>query len=222
MTVTKPTGTVQNDVLIAAVMCNGGSTVTITPPSPFWNLILRSDISASAGADRTVALATYALVAGASEGASYTFDLGSAQFAPVAGILCYSGGDTTQPTDVSGDNQSGPTTTFTSLDAPTVTTHYANTRIIRVFAARRGGTTAGSVTEPAGYTERFETLQTNSTSYRHWLEASDVAQAAVGATGTATASQSTPVTYIAHTIAVAPAGSVVVTSTTDSIGMVGT
>src|SRR5262249_11448319 len=106
-----PTGTAQNDVMLAQIAVIGGTGQTITPPSG-WTLIRRDN---STNKD---AQAIYYKVAGSSEPASYTFTV-SASNKIVAGIVSYSGVDVSNPIDVSsGANGTGTAT----LTAPSLTT----------------------------------------------------------------------------------------------------
>src|SRR4051794_40587514 len=69
LTITKPTGVVANDVLVAAISARGGTGTTITAPAG-WTLIRRDDSAT------VLAMATYSKVAGASEPASYQWTFG--------------------------------------------------------------------------------------------------------------------------------------------------
>jgi RHS repeat-associated protein len=89
LSISKPAGTSQNDVLVASISVRPTS-VPITPPSG-WTLVSRYDNSGSP----TGYLATYIKVAGASEPASYTWTLGCCSGTGSAGgIQAFTGVDT--------------------------------------------------------------------------------------------------------------------------------
>ena len=92
LTISKPTGAVAGDVLVAQLVVNSSST-TITPPSG-WTLI-RSTSSGS-----SVIMASYDKVAGASEPSSYRWTFNVIQPA-TGGISDYIGVDNGKPIDAS-------------------------------------------------------------------------------------------------------------------------
>lgn len=180
----KPTGVVDNDVMIAVVTVFADlgdvTTLTITPPAG-WNLIRRMN-----HAGENMGMATYYKVA-ASEGASYTWTLSSGS--SLVGIMAYSGVDTADPIDVenaSTDLNGNPPGFGLSHVTPSVTTTVANTRIVTAFVHGDG---RGVFSPPAGETERFETAYGN-TGSDIASAGNDEAQAAIGATGTKTTSMS--------------------------------
>ena len=93
LTVNKPTGTAQNDVMIAAVSVRP-NTAGLTSPSG-WTLV--RTVENTGGAAHVLAI--YRKVAGASEPTSYTWTLSNSTGA-VGGIQSFSGVDTTSPIDV--------------------------------------------------------------------------------------------------------------------------
>jgi Bacterial Ig-like domain len=105
----RPGNVVAGDVMLATVAARG--TPTISAP-PGWTLV-RIDANAS-----TVRQAVFLCVVGASEPASYSFGLSSAQSA-AGGIVAYGGVDPANPIDAAGGqvNASSP-----SVTAPSVTT----------------------------------------------------------------------------------------------------
>ena len=148
LTINKPTGTVQDDVMIASIGVRP-NTATITPPSG-WTLVRRiNNTNATASS-----LAVYSRVAGASEPASYawTFDTSAGS---AGGIQTFSGVDTTNPIDVengqntaSGLTHATPDVTTTEAGGTatfTVTLSAASTSPVTVnFATADGTATAGS------------------------------------------------------------------------------
>ena len=126
LTITKPAGTADGDLLIAAVSHNDDNG-TISGPSG-WIQINQGTSGSSSSAD--IRLSVWYKVAGGSEPTSYTWTWPSGSYREaVGGIIRYSGVDTTDPIDDSaaaiGDSNS-PT-------APTVTTTVADTMIFRCW-----------------------------------------------------------------------------------------
>ncbi|MEK7426241.1 MAG: hypothetical protein AAB131_20655, partial [Actinomycetota bacterium] len=169
-----PAGTVQNDVMIAAIGVQP-NTAVITPPTG-WTLVNRID-NASATAN---SLAVYRKTAGAAEPSSYVWAISGVSYF-VGGIQTFSGVDTTTPVDV----QNGQTTAITLTHAtPSVVTTVANTMVVtaHTFASSR------TWTPPAGMTESFDVASpAPSNANGQSLEGARVAQAAAGVTGAKTA-----------------------------------
>jgi hypothetical protein len=130
----KPTGTVQGDLLLAVFTNNNQ---TVTRPSGWSQLFY---VNANATTGDVWSTGVYYKVAGASEGASYTFSVPSA--APLAlSLSAWSGVDTTTPIGtnfaqtISGSHAEPYTT-------PTATVGVTDGRMVYVRAVRIGGTTA--------------------------------------------------------------------------------
>ena len=128
-TISKPTGTVKDDVMIAAFQFNKGSAVT--PPTG-WNLLLRTDDTTN-----SMSVISYSKVAGTSEPTSYTWT-----FAPISGwctggIQAYIGVSTSTPADVYG----GQIGTSNSPTTPSLTTTAASDWLIGVWAVWNGNVT---------------------------------------------------------------------------------
>jgi len=177
-TINKPTGTVQNDVMIAAITF--GQNPTVTPPSG-WTLIKRVDNLDASGYSST---AVYYKVAGASEPASYTWTL-SVAGCMASWIASYYNVNTSTPIDVNNgqtnNSYSAPNYTFST---PSITTNYGSEMIVAAF-----GTFGGiyTWTPPTGMTEFADVNNTSSRA----IEGAEVAQASAGASGTKTATCST-------------------------------
>jgi hypothetical protein len=179
LSISKPAGVVEGNVMVAAVTAAG--TGTVTAPSG-WTAIK------SLTQGTALRQASYYKVAGASEATSYSWSLGSNRSAS-GGIAAYSGVNQTVPIDASasGGGESGNAT------APSATASAANDLGIAAasFAA------ATSATPDATTAERFDIASTSNTS-----ELADFAQASAGPT---TAKTITPLVstgaWIAQTIA---------------------
>lgn len=170
VTINKPSGVVENDVLVAALGFRPSS-ATITPPSG-WTLVRRVDNNGTGGAQSS--LAVYRKVAGASEPASYAWDVTGA-FGAAGGIQAFLNVDTTNPVDVENGQA---TAASLSHDTPSVTTTSPNTML--VTAHSYGSPTTW--TAPTGMTEAIDTLAGG-----HSLLASYVLQPPAAATGAKTA-----------------------------------
>ena len=178
LSITSPTGTLADDVLIATIAVSGVSSVGAAPAG--WTAI-NSQANTSAGTGLTVASFYRVLTAPAA--ASYSFSW-SGSHAAVGAILAYTGLDTTAPIDNSGAT-SNSTGTNANVRANAITTGYDNSLVVGVF-----GTIGASATftAPAGMTERVDyRVGTNPT-----VEIADEIQATAGSTGNnqATASAS--------------------------------
>lgn len=183
--ITKPTGVVANDVMIAHIAVRGGTGVTITPPAG-WTLIDSLDNST------VYKSSTYYKVATGSEGSNYTFTFSISRVA--AGIIsAYSGVDTAAPINADAVQFNAPATPLTS---PSVTTTVNNAWVIASYTQPAATTfTAGS-----GMTLRD---QDSGSTITGGLQ--DVVQASAGATGTKTISSLDTSGSIGHTIALTPA-----------------
>lgn len=192
VTVTKPAGTVADDILIAVVAWNSGA--TITPPAG-WTL-LRTDT------DGALTHKTYYKVAGGSEGASYQWSF-SAGADAAAAVAAYSGGRTSSPINAHGGNADGDAT----VTAPSITTNKNNCKLVGLFAIN--GTTgigggAGTWTPASGMTEREDSGGTTNVDVS--VELADETQATAGASGSRTATAApTVLDSVGALLAIAPA-----------------
>jgi hypothetical protein len=188
LTITKPTGTVQDDVMVANIYVVG-TNPTITAPSG-WTLILST-------LDGTTArLSTYYKVAGASEPASYQWTFSGASMTE-GGIITFYGVITTSPIDVYDGQANAASTSYT---APSVTTTVGNAMLVAAFGAKAGGS-SNTVTPPAGMTECYDVGQNNNGP--SCTEAATVAQTSAGASGTKVATGQSG-TNIGHLVALKP------------------
>lgn len=166
--VPKPTGTVQNDVMIAVL--RWAATVTnLTPPSG-WTLLFDHTATGS-----VVFMAAYFKLAGPSEPADYTWTHTESRFRQAA-ILSYRGGQPDDPIDASANVLD----TAAPFEAPSVTTTRPKDLVLVVLG---NGQIASQVSPPTGHTERYEASITGQAD--SLLQISDKEFAAVGATGTA-------------------------------------
>lgn len=139
--INKPTGTLEGDVMVAAISLSGSQ--SITAPAG-WTLVL----SGNNGTD--VQVDTYYKPAGASEPSSYSFSWTTSTRA-AGGILSYDGVDTVNTLDVTGTNATG---TGTSVTSTSITTINRGDMLIDVYAIN--STLGSSYTPPSGMTERID------------------------------------------------------------------
>lgn len=174
LTIAVPTGTVLGDVMIAAIATNP-STVPITAPAG-WTLIQ----AVTQGTATSNRISTYYRVATATEPASYTWLLSTAQTGSAGGIVSYSGVDNAAPIDASAG-----TATPNSLNhtAPSINPVGSSDILITVheFAS------SSSWTPPPGMTERVDIASRPASAAGITLEMNELLLAAAGATGTKTA-----------------------------------
>jgi hypothetical protein len=189
ISITKPTGTIQNDVMIANIYCGGSGNITVTPPSG-WTLVSQTSVTGQI-------MATYFKVAGASEPSSYSWSVSGGQ-QNQGGITTYYGVDTSNPINAYSNQSNSASTSYT---APSVTTTVNNTMLVGAFGAKAGGT-SNTVTPPSGFTELYDIGQNNNGPA--CLESSDYVQASAGASGNKVATGQSGVN-IGHLIALKPA-----------------
>jgi hypothetical protein len=193
LTIAQPSGTIQDDVMIASVAVTP-STTTITPPAG-WTLVRRTDN----GSATTNSLAVYRKAAGASEPTAYTWTLGGAT-AAAGGIQTFINVDTANPIDV----ENGQTTASGTAHAtPSVTTTVANAMVVTSHSFASSATWSS----PSGMNEEFDIAsETPTVSAGISITGAWVRQAAAGATGakSRTASGSAD-TGNAHILALKPA-----------------
>ena len=144
VTITKPSGTVQNDVMIASITLadlNGGvavNTATITAPSG-WTLIRTDSLVGTGTVAGKVRQSLYYKVAGASEASSYQWSFSVTSFSQGT-ISSYIGVDTTTPIDTSDGTTSqksnGPDIGEFSLSG--LTTTRDNVQLLGIVSSHIG------------------------------------------------------------------------------------
>ncbi len=197
--INKPTGTVENDVLVATVAFVGSSGYTVSPPGGGgWTLI--KDVSTSGYYPGK----TYYKVAGSSEPASYTFTVSSSTNAGVGGIVSYRNVNTSSPIDGNSALASGSSSTHV---APATTTTASETRTVVIYNQSTVGTglnMSWTATTPSTMSERVDTYGNFSTSYIG-LGFYDISQNDAGAMATKTATSTRSSSYTAFQFALVPA-----------------
>lgn len=205
ITVSKPSGVVDGDVLVASVVISADKTIVAGPSG--WTL-LDSQVTGSATGDCRHAV--YYRVA-SSEGSSYVWDFsGGADCA--AAILAYTGAGTV-PVDTSAARlMAGSTTGHT---APSVTTS-ADTVAVMAYGTNpffNGDTT---FTTPSGLTVRAEADPGAGTTNRAVLKVFDLAATAATPTGTKVTTLNNSAKGVAFTVGFKPSGAVAQTIVVDS------
>jgi hypothetical protein len=179
LTINKPTGVAQGDVLLATVTATG--TGTLTAPSG-WTAVQDTTQGTA------IRQLTYYKVAGASEPSSYSWGLGTSRKAS-GGVIDYRGVNQAAPIDASASAGG----TKGSAVAPSITTSAANGQLVAAVSF----VTSTTVTADVTTTERYDTTSESTTS-----EAADFTQAAAGASTAKTAVPlSSKAEWIAQTIA---------------------
>jgi RHS repeat-associated protein len=174
LTINVPSGTALNDVLLASVSVRPSS-ATISAPTG-WTLVRRVDNTAG----QTTSLAVFRKVAGSSEGTSYAFDVSGAAYA-TGGIQAFFNVDTANPIDVENGQATASALTHA---APSITTTVGNT----VLVSSHTFATSTTWTPPTGMTEAFDTqFQPVAAGQGHSIEGNYAEKAAIGASGTKTA-----------------------------------
>ncbi len=172
VTVSKPAGTAENDILVALLYLEHG-TATITPPSG-WALLRDSLQTGPPSFDyRHV---TFWKRAGASEPASYQWSFSASAYreafiVAVQGCVTSGGPIDVEAATVNSAQNDAPV-------APSVTTTVADTLLVCIYTTANGGNAVWSPGS-SGMTERVDSVS---------MAAYDVVQASAGATGAKTVS----------------------------------
>ena len=185
LTIAKPTGVVEGDLLIANLV----QVESLTPPTApsGWTLI---DQRSLAGTTERYASVFYK-VAGASEGASYTFTVPfrgpTAAVTAIGGIVAFSGIDSTTPFDVSPGTIQLSGAGSTTATAAGITTVTNNAVIVMLAqAAASAPTWSGwTTTSPGALGEALDFQGTNTSVGAAWAS-----KATTGFTGNGTANLS--------------------------------
>ncbi len=164
LSITKPAGVAQGDVMLATITATGNGAVTA--PSG-WTVVKNTTQGT------TLRQAVYYKVAGAGEGASYSWGLGTSR-STSGGIVDYSGVNQTAPIDATAT----ATATSGNAVAPSVTTSAASDQVV----ASVSFATATTVAPDATTTEKYDASSASTTG-----EAADFIQATAGTTTAKTA-----------------------------------
>jgi hypothetical protein len=190
VSIAMPTGTVQNDVMIA-IMASRAGTGTITPPSG-WTQINTTNSTT------TIMSSTFYKVAGSGEAGPYVFSVTSSKAAGI--IASYSGVDTTTPIDAQGMQANASNTVMT---APSISPVTSNTWLVGAYSNATGTTfAAGSSMSLRGQTT---SSGGGSAGTKITVGMQDLSISATGATGTKTMTATSGAINTGHLIALRPA-----------------
>jgi hypothetical protein len=196
MSITRPSGTTTNDVLIAVITVSRYGSIS-TPSG--WTLL--ADVRRPGSTWSLV----YYRVAGGSEPASYTWTVDDVDEGVAAIISTYRGVDTASPINAS-DFRSN--TYGADMIAPSITTTVSNTHLVFIGGIETAYSTSLTSTPPSGYTERGDVASSGSGSdARQVAYLADAAFYGSGATGEITATMAENWEPIAGLIALRPANS---------------
>lgn len=201
--INKPTGTVQNDVMLAFIQTQGNIGSFDSVPSG-WTALAATGYRTPTTSNSGVFMGGWWKVAGASEATAYTWSMsGSGVFG--AAIVAYSGCDSSAPIAVTGSTESD-SLTDTTVQAPSVTSPVANGMLVTAHGANSQCTGCTvSFTPPTGMTERYDSNQTDDgTTLRAGLEIAELALSSTGATGTKDATVSNDGRNIGIAVVLAP------------------
>jgi hypothetical protein len=194
VTVSKPAGLADGDVLVLAININGGNAVGFTGLTLPSGFTLQDSTPSSNG--HRVVVATKAVSSASSEPSTYTTSWSGITANTSGAILAaYSGIDTTTPADVAASTTSNASSA--SPTTPTVTTASDNAIVLSILAADSGAVTTSSgspaVTVRADVGGRQISL-------------SDRVLATAGATGVTTLGYNSAKTHTGTTLALRPTG----------------
>jgi hypothetical protein len=163
LTIARPTGVVTGDVMIVNIAQTGNNSTD--PTSTGWTLI---DGVSLAGGTLRLGAVLYKVATG-TEGANYTFTLGTGTTSAVGSIVAFSGVNGTTPFDVANGTISVQGTQ-TAVAATTKTTVTANTAIIMCgMAAGSAPTWTGwTTTSPGTLTELYDNQSTTASVGAAW------------------------------------------------------
>lgn len=179
LTVNKPTGTVNNDVMVAFIYCSPpAAEPAITPPTG-WTLL-------GTCGDTDGVLHVYYRVA-ASEGASYVWSWASSTGPFCGWISSYSGADTGNPVDVQSVAAAAAGASHTTS---TIITSAADRCVVSFFVKDGTGGIADSWTNGAS-TERDDFQETNGYIYGAVYDETKATAGSINRTGTTTAGNGT-------------------------------
>ena len=174
LTIVKPAGVVEGDLLVAAITTSTTSD-TVTPDQT-WTL----QETQTNNETYDLTFNVYTRVATSSEPSTYSFSTSAAYKAGI--IASYSNIDTTTPINVKSSNTSlSGTTIWTTND---ITTTQPNTMLVGIFAGAYSS--ARTWTPPSGMSEVGDRSSTQTN-----LMMANVTQTAMGAVGTKTATSTT-------------------------------
>lgn len=193
LTITKPVGLAVDDLMFAVMGYDGGTGISITPPSGSWTLDDRTDDGTTQG------LVTYWKAADAADVAASNFVWTLTSTTASGGIYAIVGADTISPIDTSSGNV-GSADFFSWSDSLTTTT-------LRTFLIYSQVSESGTVDQrPIGMNAGFDELATALRTYSDYI-----LYTPSGFIGNKAAQKSAATGYVANLTAIKSAGTVVPT-----------
>jgi hypothetical protein len=184
LTLTRPSGHVVGDLLLAVLLFTGGSGITVTAPAG-WVQVLRQNDGTTAG----LLVLRQRNISSVADSHTITF---SGSVTVVGCLAAYGGVEQAVPVDASASQANAASTTAT---VPSVTTSKAHLLRVALFGAESGSPT---VAEATGMLERAEVSLGGLT-----LSVQDEAQATAGASGTEAATLSASAASLCAQVALA-------------------
>ncbi len=187
--VAKPAGVVVGDVMLASVVADGGTGVTVSA-SAGWTLVKTQSSST------VVQAAVFQKVATAAEPVSFVFTLSVAKKV-TASISAYSGVDMTTPIDVAAT--ASTSTSGTVKSAPTITTAGSYRQVVAVYGVKA----STSLTPASGLVERVDANSTGTGGVTLGVDDRNVA--GVGGSGVSTVTAAVAGVGVQVSVALRPA-----------------
>lgn len=195
LTVSKPTGVVNGDVLVAFVVISADKSIAAAPAG--WTLL---DSRSTGTATGDCLHAVYYKTA-SSEGSTYVWDFSGGADAAAA-ILAYSGVSTSASINVSGSRlMSSSSTTHTT---PSVTTSSDDTVTISAYGTNPVFNGDLTFTTPSGLTSRAEADPGAGTTNRAVLKVFDKTTSSAGATGDKSSTINNSAKGVGFTVSLSP------------------
>jgi hypothetical protein len=186
-----PTGSAANDIELACMYTDGGTGLTVTPPTG-WTLVLRENNST------TNSLLVYWAVWTSS--LSYSFTVGSGSSSALGWVLGYSGVNNTTPMDTTATGQVNSTSSTTGT-APSITTVTNNAWVVNFIGFHAQSTAFSGETWTNDRKNVGETLSSDPFA----LDTGDSVQATAGTFAAQTTTSSVSGASIGITAALRPA-----------------
>jgi hypothetical protein len=191
VTINRPAGVVQSDILIAQITVKGIRTVTPPGVAGDWNLI-----DSTSSTSFTQAIFWRRVIVVASEPASYTFTFSGSDRA-VGNVTAYRNVDPVgSPLDVFGVNAGSAA----SMTLPTITTTQTNTLLVALLGSSRAGNNHGI---PTGMTTQEYQFASGAGPNGVTTSLDEQAMPTPGSSGAKTATMSSSSDYVAHLLALA-------------------
>lgn len=193
ISLTEPTGTTSNDVMIAVISVRGGTGTSVTAPSG-WQLVDSRDSTT------VLKSQVYYGVRAVVGAGPYDFTFASQKASAV--VTSYSGVDVVNPVDIASGQANASDTVST---APSITTTQANTMLVGAYSTATGTTYSSSAMT---YHSGIAASTGAGAGTRTTTAMQDASQAVAGASGTKTLTFGAGAVNIGHLVALKPAASI--------------